>query len=193
MPNLRAKQRRILATWPIPGTGRRTTSTSRSKVMIEFTTVPNLRVLNTEAAVCVCVCLSVGFRLEPHIFLDLESLNLKPSTAALRQMLAQWRGGAHSRFFMPVWEHLVTLCLCHHMPKKTCWSSEAEPEAVLTPQAWPYWPSICRAVVCSSLWKQARIVFRNNSFRCYWTVRGGRMFMGIFRLLANLPLCVKTL
>lgn len=56
MLNLRAKQRRILATWPIPGTGRRTTSTSRSKVMIEFTTVPSLRVLNTEAAVCVCVC-----------------------------------------------------------------------------------------------------------------------------------------
>ncbi len=54
----------------------------------------SLRVLNTEAAavcVCVCVCVwvSVGFRLEPHIFLDLESLNLKPSTAVLRQILAQ--------------------------------------------------------------------------------------------------------
>ncbi len=60
IPNLRAKQEAYPGTWPIPGTGRKTTSTSRSKVMIEFTIVLSLRVLNTEAAaVCVCVRLSV--------------------------------------------------------------------------------------------------------------------------------------
>lgn len=119
-----------------------------------------------------CVCVSVGFRLESHIFLDPESLNLKPSTAALRQMLAQWRGGAHSRFLCQdgniLWHcACVITCLKKH-------ADHLKPSQKLfwLPQAWPYWPSICRAVVCSSLWKQARIMFRNNVFfRYYWNVR----------------------
>lgn len=62
-----AKQRRTRATWPTPGSGRRTTSTSRSKVMTKFTSALRLLRLSEElTAAPVAYLLRITFRQAAH-------------------------------------------------------------------------------------------------------------------------------
>lgn len=62
-PILTARQRPIPATWPTPGSGKRTTSSSRSKVMIGFIIVHNI----THSMLCGCFFIACWvFFVEPH-------------------------------------------------------------------------------------------------------------------------------